>query len=145
MQSYGTPSMHIRARKVASPIRVAWVCAENWEAAQSRIRVLKVSEKLRKLGYQSTVIQNYSDVLKFNFHTVIIGKSFSENDYKQVEMLKLSGKRIIMDLCEDLIGWAWVNELIGLCDKVICCSHELEKKVRTIHNNTAVIEDAYEC
>lgn len=150
--SYGTPSMVVKAIKpdvrpvrkpvgVVSNIKVGWVCPENWEAAQSRIRVLRVDAWLKSQGYLSSVI-SYEKASESDI--VIVGKSFSQYDYDCIHTLKQQNKKVYADLCEDLIGWPFVNEILGLCDKVICCSEALADKVRSVNSNVMVIEDAWE-
>lgn len=149
---YGTPSMVVRAVKPdlkpviksveqVSNIKIGWVCPENWEAAQSRIRVLRVNDWLKSQGYISSVI-NYDKAMEYDI--IIIGKSFSEYDYNCIKNLKQQNKAIYADLCEDLIGWPYVNEILSICDKVVCCSDVLAEKVQSINSNVEIIEDAWE-
>jgi len=143
MNSYGTPSIGIRALKPASNYKIGWIAPENWEAAQTRIRVLNVHRVLKSWGYDSKLV-NYPEIINQNYDVAIIGKGFDEHHYKNVKMLKQCQKVVFCDLCEDLIGWPWVNEILQLCDRVICCSYKLEEKVKTVNQNTTVIEDAFE-
>jgi len=168
--SYGTPSMEIRARKkgvkpveikpiptkkpekivekpepvVDTGIKVGWIGTENWTAAQSRIRVLKVNQWLNNHGVTSFVTGNCTDIITMNYDIAIIGKLFNEEIYNGVKKLKENGKLVYCDLCEDLILWPWVNEIIEQCDKVICCSRVLAEKIKPINPYVVVIEDAYE-
>lgn len=140
---YCTPSMYVRAIKPASNLKVAWIGAPNYEAAQTRIRVHAVDDWLRSNGYRSKIV-DYPDVLRDNYDIAIVGKGFDENHYRNIRWLKREGKTVFCDLCEDLIDWPYVNEILAVCDKVICCSHALEERVKTINPNTMVIEDAWE-
>lgn len=138
---WGTPSIDIRVTKAASGLKIGWVCSLNYEAAQSRIRVLNIHNHLKENGYISEII-NYPDAPDYD--VIVIGKSFGENDLKQVKDLKEKGKIIYTDLCEDILEYSLVREILSLSDKVICCSHVLEQKVKPINQNTEVIEDAWE-
>jgi len=143
MNSYGTPSIAIRAIKPVSNIKIGWIAPMNFEAAQTRIRVLIVNKYLRSIGYYSNIV-DYQDILDKNYNIAIVGKAFDENNYKKILLLKQYNKIVFCDLCEDIIGWSWVNEILAVCDRVIVCSFELEKKVKPINFKTLVIEDAYE-
>ena len=138
---FGTPSMEIRAFKPKKGPRIAWVAPENWEAAQTRIRVLNINKWLATQGCFSRVVDYES---ARNYDTVIVGKSFSEPDYKAIQNLKSKGKKIYVDLCEDILEYPWVSDILKISDKVICCSHVLEEKVQSINPRTMVIEDAWE-
>jgi predicted SAM-dependent methyltransferase/glycosyltransferase involved in cell wall biosynthesis len=165
--SFGTPSMEILARKkevgkksisvkksekvIEKPkpvmdtgIKIGWIGNENWVAAQSRIRVLRVNDWLNNHGVSSFVTSNFSDIIDRGCDIAIIGKLFNEYIYEGIKKLKNYGKIIYCDLCEDLIGWAYVNEIIGECHKIICCSRVLAEKVKLLNPNVFIIEDAYE-
>ena len=140
--SYGTPSMAIIARKPGGlKLKIGWISTENWVAAQTRIRVLNVNKWLQEQGYDSSII-NFQEASDYD--VIIVGKKFNQEVYDNIKKLKEQGKIVYCDLCEDLIGWAFVNEILELCDKVICCSSALEEKVRPINSNTCIIEDAWE-
>lgn len=142
--SYGTPSMAVFARKpgiVKKALKIGWVSTNNWVAAQTRIRVLKINEWLKDRGYDSCIVTIEES---YDCDIIIIGKRFDQNIYDNVKKLKRLGKIVYCDLCEGLINWAWVNEILELCDKVICCSNNLAEKVYSINSNTCIIEDAWE-
>ncbi|MDD5649638.1 MAG: hypothetical protein PHF86_04360 [Candidatus Nanoarchaeia archaeon] len=144
MNSYGTPSIEIRAIKPVCPLRIGWIMTEyNETAAQTRIRVINVCIALKVMGYMSN-FATYQNILDKKYDIAIVGKAFSENDYNSIKLLKQHGKTVYCDLCEDIIGWPWVNEILSLCDKVICCSYMLQEKVKPVNPNTFVIEDAFE-
>jgi hypothetical protein len=146
MQTYNgfdTPSIAIRAIKPVSNIKIGWISPINWEAAQTRIRVLNINRWLRSKGYISNVV-NYPDSLRENYDIAIIGKTFDENHYLNIKMLKQNGKTVYCDLCEDILNFSWVKEILSICDKVICCSDRLVEKVASINSNVSVIEDSYE-
>jgi len=139
---WGTPSIAIKAIKPRpSNIRVGWICQDNSVAAQSRIRVLNINRWLKSQGYKSEVI-NYDQT--DNYDILIVGKSFDEDNFNRIKKLKESGKTVYCDLCEDIIEFPWVKEILQISDKAVCCSYALEEKVSRINSNTCVIEDAYE-
>ncbi len=140
---WDTPSVAIRATKPITNLKIGWIAPVSYDAAQVRIRVLNVDRWLRARGYQSHIV-NYPEIINQNFDIAIVGKSFDEHHYKNVKMLKQYGKTVFCDLCEDIVGYSWVDETLKACDKVICCSHKLEEKVKEINPNTVVIEDAVE-
>lgn len=144
MISYGTPSIEVRAIKPVSKLKICWIAPNNWQAAQTRIRVLHVNKCLRSMGYLSYVTEDFQDVIDKKYDIAIIGKIFDEISYNNIKLLKRQGKTVIGDLCEDIIGWPWVDEILKECEKVICCSYKLEEKVKSVNLNTIVIEDAFE-
>lgn len=140
---WDTPSVAIRAMKPISNMKIGWIAPINWDAAQIRIRVLNINRWLRARGYQSDIV-NYPEIINQGYDVAIVGKSFDEHHYKNVKMLKQYGKTVFCDLCEDIVSYPWVDEIMATCDKVICCSHVLADKVKVINPNTVVIEDAIE-
>lgn len=143
MNSYGTPSIEIKAVKPISPLKIGWVAERNMIAAQTRIRVINVCNALRMLGYKSDIV-NFQDILEKNYDIAIVGKSFDENNYNNIKLLKQHGKIVYCDLCESILNFPWVSEIIKICDKIICCSCKLSEEVQTINSKTIVIEDAFE-
>lgn len=125
-------------------IKIAWIAPYNLEAAQTRIRVINVNKMLNSMGYLSNLEEDYIEIINKNYNIVIVGKSFNEQQLKNIKILKEHKKIIFCDLCEDICGWLYVNEIIEICDLIICCSYELEKKVKFINSKTVVIEDAFE-
>jgi len=140
---YDTPSIGLRAIKPVSNIKIGWISPISWEAAQVRIRVLNIDRLLRSKGYNSKIV-NYPEIINQNYDVAIVGKAFDEHHYKNIKMLKQYGKTVFCDLCEDILEYPWVEQILKISDKVICCSHKLEEKVRKININTEVIEDSYE-
>lgn len=140
---YKTPSIGIRALKPISNLKIGWIAPINWDAAQTRIRVLRIDGWLHSRGYNSRIV-NYPEIINQNYDVAIVGKGFDEHHYKNIKMLKRHGKTVFCDLCEDILEFSWVNDILRICDKIICCSYKLEKKVKKINSNTIVIEDAYE-
>lgn len=140
---YDTPSVGIRALKPISNFKVGWIAPINWEAAQTRIRVLNIDRWLHSKGYVSKIV-NYPEIINQNFDIAIVGKKFDENHYLNIKMLKQAGKTVFADLCEDVLDWPYVKDILAICDKVIVCSYRLSQKVESINSNVVVIEDAYE-
>jgi glycosyltransferase involved in cell wall biosynthesis len=141
--NYYTPSFVVRAVKPVSNMKIGWVSPENWDAAQTRIRVLNVHRKLRAMGYRSALV-NYPEIINQNFDVAIVGKGFDEHHFTNIKWLKRAGKTVYADCCESLFEFPWFKEILGICDKVICCSPELERLVKEVNPNTIVIEDALE-
>jgi len=140
---FGTPSVGCRCIKPVSDMKIGWISETNWEAAQTRIRVLNVDRWLRTHGYRSKIV-NYPEIFRENYDVAIVGKAFDENHFKNIKYLKENGKKVYCDLCEDILQFPWVKEILEICDKVICCSHKLEEAVKKVNPNTIVIEDAFE-
>jgi predicted SAM-dependent methyltransferase len=140
---HDTPSIGIRAIKPVSNIKIGWISPIYWDAAQTRIRVLNIDRWLRSRGYKSKIV-NYPEIISQNYDIAIVGKTFDENHFKNIRLLKQHNKTVFCDLCEDILDNYWVNEIIKICDKVICCSYKLAEKVAVRNPNVEVIEDAYE-
>ncbi len=146
--SYGTPSMAIMARKAGgsepdSKLKIGWIADDNWVAAQTRIRVLKVNDWLNSSEYDSS-LTTFQGIVDEGYDIAIIGKKFNEEFYNGVKMLKEKGIPVYCDLCESILQFAYVPEILELCDKVICCSRVLAEEVKPFNPNVVVIEDAYE-
>jgi len=141
--NYFTPSFVVRAVKPISNIKIGWIAPENWEAAQTRIRVLNVHRKLRSMGYKSYLV-NYPEIINQNFDIAIVGKGFDEHHFTNIKWLKRAGKTVYCDVCEEITQFPWVKEIIEICDKVICCSDKLADIILKINPNVIVIEDAFE-
>lgn len=151
-KDYRTPSMAIMAVKpgevkkeevTGDKLKIGWISNENWTAAQTRIRVLRVNKWLQEHGYDSS-LATYNDIMEKNYDIAIVGKMFNEENYQGIKKLKKHHKLIYCDICEEITGWAYVDEILSLCDKVICCSDALAEKVKPINSNVVIIEDAYE-
>jgi len=143
MNSYGTPSIGIRAIKPVSNLKIGWISSTCLDAAQTRIRVLNVDRVLRSWGYKSKIV-NYPEIINQNYDIAIVGKAFDHDNFLNIKMLKQYQKTVFCDLCEDICGWLYVDEILKICDRIIVCSDELEKKVKEINPRTVVIEDAWE-
>jgi len=139
---WGTLSYGIRCLKPVNEKKISWIAPMDWNSAQTRIRVLNVDRWFRSRGYVSRVFQDYQDVL--NSDIIIVGKSFSKQDYQNIQILKQKGKRVYADVCESLFEFPWFKEILSVCDKVICCSQALYEQAKSVNNNCVVIEDAWE-
>jgi hypothetical protein len=124
-------------------LKVGWICPENWEAAQTRIRVLNIDKWLKTHGIDSR-ITNFQNIVNEDFDIAIVGKNFSEAELNNIRTLKEKGKIVYADLCESLFEFPYFKEIIEICDKVICCSPYLAEQCRPINDNVIVIEDAWE-
>jgi len=149
---YRTPSLEAHAFKPgANPaatvknkrLKVGWISPENWEAAQTRIRVLNVSRWLNAHGVDSQ-LATFPSIINDNFDMAIVGKNFSEAEYQNIMTLKEQGKPVYADICESLFEFPYFKEIISACDKVICCSPYLADQCRQFNKNVEVIEDAWE-
>jgi predicted SAM-dependent methyltransferase/glycosyltransferase involved in cell wall biosynthesis len=140
---FRTPSLVALVVKAISNVKVGWIAPINYEAAQTRIRVLSINRWLRARGYRSAIVP-YQEILDQNYDICIVGKAFDEQHYANIKLLKQHGKIIIADLCEQILDFEGVRPIIELCDLVVCCSRKLEEFVQKVNINTVVIEDAYE-
>jgi hypothetical protein len=138
---YGTPSIEIKAIKSKNDKKIAWLTVNNDFFGPIRLRMINVSNELKKHGYFSEIVDNYMDIINYD---IIIIRNFSENDYNNIKYLKSLGKKIFFDCCESLFEFDYFKECLEICDKVICCSTKLAEKVYKINNNVIVIEDAFE-
>jgi len=147
MNSYGTPSLGIRAVKRINKLKIGWVSPYNLEAAQSRIRVINIHRRLVSIGWFSKII-DWDQIDEFDI--IIVGKEFSQNAIDKVEYFKSKGKYVICDVCEDLTSIKdaslqyYYNRLIQISHKVICASKELARVLSSFNGNIEVIEDAFE-
>jgi len=144
MQSYGTPSIGIRAVKKINPLRIGWVAPFDLDAAQTRIRVINIHRRLTSIGWDSKII-SFEQALSSRFDIVIVGKDFSEYAYNSILQLK-PNSYIIADICEDLLDMdiPYYKEIISISDKVISASHYLTSRLKRINPNTETIQDAIE-
>lgn len=143
MNNWGIPSIGIRAVKPISNIKIGWIASENWNAAQTRIRVLNINRVLRSWGYKSSII-DFQRAISENYNVIIVGKAFNEIEFRNIKTLKENGKIIFCDICEDILEFPWVKEILSISDKIICCSYKLEEKIKPINSKICVIEDAWE-
>lgn len=143
-ESLKTPTLFITALKLPeSGIKIAWVAPENKEAAQTRIRVLNVDRWLKSNGYNSQIV-TLEQAISEDYDVVVIGKAFDNQTLDGLRILKSQGKTVYTDLCEDILEYPTVSEILRESDKVVCCSYALENKVKAINTATIVIEDAWE-
>jgi len=136
---FDTPSIAIRAMKPVSPITIRWIATPDWNSGPIRIRILQVDRWLRAKGFMSSVGLDFGI-----FDITIVGKQFDESIYNKIKILKDNGKLVYCDLCENILGGPWVNEILKACDKVITCSTVLAELVKPINSNVVVIPDGYE-
>jgi len=119
--------------------KIGWCVANIIDAGTIRIRTLNIQKTLKNMGVVSELCTFETAQ---NYDYVIIGKLFSEEVLQQVRRLKDLGKTVLCDLSEDILGYAFVDDILKESDLVVCCSKELQKKVARINSNALVIEDA---
>ncbi len=134
----------IRALKPLQARRIGWLAAGmDIRMPQFRLRMYHIDRWLRSRGYRSAIIapEQISDV-----DTVVFGRSFLQYDYELMLAAKAAGKRALLDICEDLfdLDFPFYRPMIEAADCVVCCSHALEAKARTVHSRTLTIPDAVE-
>jgi hypothetical protein len=120
---------------------VGWYAPNYIDAGTIRIRVLNVAKKLKELGYNSEL---YSQENEDKYDIIVTGKSYSPGDLTLIQKWKAKGKKVVCDLSEDILEFAFVKEILAECHMVVCCSEELRKKVLPINTNSVLIEDALE-
>ncbi|HEY9259987.1 glycosyltransferase [Chitinophaga sp.] len=111
-----------------------------------RIRALQMHTALQQLGVDSSMTNDSLALLRCRH--VIFFKSFSEDEYKVMLQMKQLGKRIFLDVTEDLLihtaDFPYYLPMIQLADTVICCSHALAERLAAWNQAVVVIEDAVE-
>lgn len=144
MNSYGTPSIGIRAVKRVNDLKIGWVCDWNLDAAQTRIRVINIHRRLRSIGWDSNII-TIEEALNNHYDYVIVGKEFSKK-YESFFLQIKHKSTIICDLCEDLfdLDIPYYEWIIRNSDAVITASDKLTEKVKKINYCAFTIEDAVE-
>ena len=145
MNSYGTPSLAIRAVKKVNDLKIGWVAPFNLDAAQTRIRVINIHRRLTSIGWDSKII-TFDDAINKYFDIVIVGKDFSQYAYESIQQIKLKGSYVIADICEDLIDLniPYYKEIISISDKIISASEYMATRLKLINPNTITIQDAIE-
>lgn len=139
-----TPTLFITALKLSdNGIKIAWVAPENIEAAQTRIRVLNVDKWLKSNDYNSQIV-TLEQAISGNYDVVVLGKAFDKQTLDGLRVMKSQGKTVYTDLCEDIVEYPMVSDILRESDKVVCCSYVLESRVKDINPATIVIEDAWE-
>lgn len=145
MQSFGTPSIAIRAVKKVSKLKIAWVAPFDLNAAQTRIRVINIHRRLTSIGYDSKII-DFETALSNFYDIVVVGKDFSETAFNSIQKIKSNGSYVIADICEDLIDLniPYYNEIISICNMVVSASEYLTTRLKKINPCTITIQDAIE-
>lgn len=138
------PSMEIQARKAKSSIKVTWLCADNREAVQPRLRGLHIVTSLRESGYHVNRCDAWS-VVDARSNIVVANHPFIFGSKDAVVSIRQSGRIVVADLCEDLFGIAdGMEEDLRAYDLVVCSSHVLADKVLQLGVQALVIEDCSE-
>lgn len=106
--------------------------------ASVRIRTLAPAHLLRRRGHQITVVSSFPEVLAIaSADVVIINKSFSEEDLQICIKAKSLGKKVILDICDDLSEERRSAELKSFCEQakfasvIVTTGSELESRVRS--------------
>lgn len=121
--------------------KVAWYCSNVTHYGPNRIRMLNVNNKLKTLGYSSEVYH----FTKEKDYDVIIGSYVSGYELSFIKKWKTQNKVVIYDLCEEiLLRNKEIQEIIKMCDMVVCCSNNLAKKCQEINKYSICIPDAVE-
>lgn len=111
-----------------------------------RMRAINMDIALNQLGFASKMID---DQLEFSqFDSIVFFKSFSEVEFRAMQYALQLGKQVFFDVAEDLTGqlqnYPFYLPMVKTADAVICCSHELARKLRVFNENISVVEDAVE-
>jgi glycosyltransferase involved in cell wall biosynthesis len=111
-----------------------------------RIRALQIHKALQHLGVENIMTDDPLTLQRY--HHLIFFKSFSEDEYAVMLQMKQLGKRIFLDVTEDLLAhtadFPSYLPMIQLADTVICCSHALAERLAPWNQAVVVIEDAVE-
>jgi glycosyltransferase involved in cell wall biosynthesis len=141
---YGTPSLYARALKPAMELRVAWVGDDGYLAnPQSRVRAYHIDRWLRAHACRSGIV-SFEEAM--NADVAVFFRRFDAAEFARMEQARNAGKRVILDLCEDLfdLPFQWYVPMIRLAHTVVCCSTELARKTAMHHSHVVTIEDAVE-
>lgn len=122
-------------------ISVAFCIPDNKVAAQTRIRGSNIVKSLKKEIKAEIIGLDYAKALSYDI--CVVGKNFRQEDLDGVKLLKEKGKKIICDICEDiLLADPICKEIIKLSDVVTTCSSSLARKVE--HSSVRFIPDGWE-
>jgi GT2 family glycosyltransferase len=145
MNSYGTPSLAIRAVKKVNQMKIGWVAPFDLDAAQTRIRVINIHRRLTSIGWDSKII-NFENAINDFYDIVIVGKDFSQFAYDSIKTIKAKGSYIIADICEDLLDLniPFYKDIIAISDKVVSASDYMATRLKIINPHTITIQDAIE-
>lgn len=144
---------HNRPKAVPqSPISVAWLIPYlNMDDPATRIRRVNISQKMERMGYDSSVIYDYHghpipETLKqIRDAFACIFTQYGPYDIELMKAVKAAGKRVIVDACEAIFGVPGQAEAYGMADWVTCCSTKLAEMHREKgFQNVSVIADAIE-
>lgn len=141
---FGTPSMYARALKPAQELRVAWVCdREDLVNPQFRVRAHNMDRWLRGHACRSRIV-SFEEAM--NADVLVFFYGFTARDFARMEQARNAGKRVILDLFEDLfdLPFEWYVPMIRLTHTVVCCSPELARKAAMHNGHVVTIEDAVE-
>ena len=123
--------------------------------ASYRYRVLEPIRFLKARGQQ---VEEFDEAYLDRYRTVVFSKAYGPEDRKLARRLKMAGKRVILDLCDDhffnpsdLPKYRDARDsllaMIAICDKVLCSTPVLARSVQAhagLNETPAVAPDAYE-
>ena len=111
-----------------------------------RLRTMQIQRVLHNINLAADMIEE--EAALYPYPVVVFYKSFTAEEYYTMQRLKAEGKRVVLDLTENLLAFAndypFYLPLIQLADLVICCSHILANLVRVYNPVVIVIEDPIE-
>jgi hypothetical protein len=128
--------------------RVRWRVAGDENSAGSRLRAFIPVDLLKADGWNCGLYSTAGDS-----DIVIFQKTYGDSDIELARTLKLAGKKIALDICDNHFynpgNTPWIEErsvrlqkMIDVCDAVIVSSEELLKYID--HPRKVVIHDAVE-
>lgn len=124
--------------------KLGWTREDDQTFGPSRIRNHNIVNQLRKSGIGIQTV----DLSESAGAEVIIHRWRSTLDAIKISDLKKSGKKVVLDLCEDLFSiedfHSSLVDSVSRADLVVCCSSELQKKALEYNHRTVVIPDAVE-
>ena len=123
--------------------------------ASYRYRVL---EPIGFLKARGQAVEEFDEAYLDRYRTVVFSKAYGPEDRKLARRLKASGKRVMLDLCDDhffnpsdLPKYREAREsllaMIAICDKVVCSTPVLARSVQAnagLAETPGVAPDAYE-
>ena len=136
---YGTPSMEFVAYKKSRDYKVHFYAANDDKFPSTRLRCVNISNWLKRQG-----IECYVGPEQKMGYDIVVFKQFRQHDLEFMKRKKEKGRKVYVDLSEDILDNQIVIEMVKLADKVLCCSDWLREKVSLINENAIEINEAFE-
>jgi len=136
---YGTPSLSIEAYKKSKNYKVHFYAAADHGFPSTRLRCINVVDYFKQQGIDSIVSSN-----KLTGYNIIIFKFFNKDSLEWMIQNKSDGKKIYVDISEDILSNEIVQEMLKIAHGVICCSEYLKDKISKYNRNCFVVEEAWE-